>query len=119
VVHGKGDNMSYYGDKMEYERKMMNDLFGYSTPVPELAEAAEKTKGIIKSDGWETSYYDIPFSVKDVDDLIIHFELNWHMANIVKACLRYGKKDGVSKEYDLNKIDFMSKRERENVEEDV
>lgn len=69
----------------------------------------------IKSDGWETSYYDIPDKVKDVDDLIVHFGLNWHIANILKACLRYGKKEGVTKGYDLNKIDFMLHRERKNL----
>jgi len=69
----------------------------------------------VKSDGWETTYYDIPEGVKDVDDLIVHFGLNWHMGNIVKACLRYGKKEGVTKEYDLNKIDFMLQRERKHL----
>jgi hypothetical protein len=69
----------------------------------------------VKSTGWETSYYDIPAEVKDVDDLIVHFNLNWHMANILKAAIRYGRKDGTSKEYDLNKIDFMSKRERKHI----
>ncbi|MHA2351232.1 MAG: hypothetical protein ACXADL_16565 [Candidatus Thorarchaeota archaeon] len=78
-------------------------------------KATQRDEGLIKSDGWETSYYDIPAAVKDVDDIIIHFKLNWHMANILKACLRYGNKEGTSKEYDLNKIDFMSKRERENI----
>jgi hypothetical protein len=68
-------------------------------------KATQRDEGLIKSDGWETSYYDIPAAVKDVDD----------MANILKACLRYGNKEGTSKEYDLNKIDFMSKRERENI----
>jgi hypothetical protein len=37
------------------------------------------------------------------------------MANILKAAIRYGRKDGTSKEYDLNKIDFMSKRERKYI----
>lgn len=70
----------------------------------------------IKSDGWATDYYNIPDHVKDVDDMIMHFGLNWHMANILKACIRYGKKDGITKEYDLNKIDFMSARERKHLE---
>lgn len=77
----------------------------------EEARVAENLKKI-KSTGWATSYYDIPDHVKDVDDLITHFKLNWHMANIVKAAIRYGRKEGVSKEYDLNKIEFMAKRER-------
>jgi hypothetical protein len=69
----------------------------------------------IKSDGWATSYYDIPDTVKDVDDLIVHFKLNWHMANILKACIRYGRKSGVTKEYDLNKMKFMIDREKANI----
>jgi len=82
---------------------------------PEMIDYKQFDK--VKSDGWETAYYDVPASIKDVDDLIMHFQLNWHMANILKACLRYGKKEGVTKEYDLNKIDFMSKREREHIED--
>jgi hypothetical protein len=68
----------------------------------------------VKSDGWETSYYDIPDTVKDIDDLIVYFGLNWHMANILKAAVRYGKKEGVTKQYDLNKIKFMVEREEKH-----
>jgi hypothetical protein len=71
-------------------------------------------KDQVKSDGWETSYYDIPDTVKDIDDLIVHFGLNWHMANILKAAVRYGKKEGVTKQYDLNKIKFMVTREEKH-----
>lgn len=69
----------------------------------------------IKSDGWATSYYDIPNNVRDVDDLIVHFNLPWRIANILKACVRYGRKDGTTKLYDLNKILFFAEREKEHL----
>lgn len=69
----------------------------------------------VTSDGWSTSYYDIPNHVRDVDDLIVYFNLPWRLANILKACVRYGRKDGTSKLYDLNKIRFFVEREIEHL----
>lgn len=72
----------------------------------------------VKSDGWATSYYDIPNHVRDIDDLIVHFCLPWRLANILKACVRYGKKAGTSKLYDINKILFFAEREKEHLTKD-
>lgn len=105
--------MGYEDEYREYVRRMDSKSIGQPLVYPKQ-ETDEQDKKI-KSDGWATSYYDIPASVKDVDDLIMHFNLNWHMANIVKAAIRYGRKEGISKGYDLNKILFMAEREKEYI----
>lgn len=70
-------------------------------------------------DGWSSPVYNIPKDAKDVDDLITMLHINWHMANILKATIRYGKKamPGKSfveaKRYDLKKIIWMAQRELE------
>lgn len=70
----------------------------------------------IVSDGWSSSYYDIPEHVRDLDDLIVYLGLSWHVANIMKACFRIGRKDGTSDLYDINKILWFAKRSKENLE---
>jgi hypothetical protein len=68
-------------------------------------------------DGWSSCTYNIPEGAVDVDDLITMLQINWHMANILKATWRYGKKcmPGKSfieaKRYDLRKIIWMAQRE--------
>ena len=92
------------------ERATMTKKYVGNSDTPYISEGEQ-----VKSDGWATSYYDIPDHVKDLDDLIAHFGLNWHMANVLKACCRYGKKEGVTKQYDLNKIKFMVEREEKHL----
>ncbi len=68
-----------------------------------------------KSNGGSTDYYQIPVGTRDLDDLIDLKGMSFRMANIFKACFRFGQKDGTSKLYDLNKIIFFAEREREKL----
>lgn len=70
----------------------------------------DSTKGV-KSDGWSTSYYELPEGAKELQDLIEHKNMNFAVANIFKAAYRLGDKEGTSPEYDLNKIIFFAERE--------
>lgn len=69
----------------------------------------------IKSDGGSSKYYFVPKWVRDINDLIHHKKMNFNVANIFKACYRYGEKDGIDREYDLNKIIFFAQRELEYI----
>ena len=61
--------------------------------------------------GSTPSQYALPYGAKELQDLIEHREMNFAVGNIFKACYRLGTKDGVSAEYDLNKIIFFARRE--------
>ena len=61
--------------------------------------AQEKQKQYIKSDGGSTKYYDIPEGAKDLQDLIEHKNMSFGLANIFKACYRFGEKEGNDLEY--------------------
>lgn len=60
-----------------------------------------------------SSYYDIEINGVTVscNDVIDALGLNFNMGNILKAAWRLGKKPGVSKEYDLDKIVYFAQRE--------
>lgn len=61
--------------------------------------------------GWSSDYYQLPPGAKEMQDLIEYRDMNFAMANIFKACYRYGHKANTSKEYDLNKIIWYAQRE--------
>ncbi len=56
-------------------------------------------------------YYDFHEGVKCVQDLIETNDMSWNQANILKATVRWGCKDGASKKYDLEKIIWFATRE--------
>ena len=62
-------------------------------------------------DGWSTDYYQLPEDAEELQDLIEYRDMNFAMANIFKACYRYGHKANTTKEYDLNKIIWYARRE--------
>lgn len=64
-----------------------------------------------KSDGGSSDYYTIPMNAKDLQDLIEYKRMEFGMANIFKACYRFGEKSGTDKRYDLNKIIWFANRE--------
>ena len=66
--------------------------------------------------GSTPSQYALPNGAKELQDLIEYREMNFAVGNIFKACYRLGTKDGVSAEYDLNKIIFFAKRELARVQ---
>lgn len=76
---------------------------------------ATPAKGAHRSDGGSTDYYAIPTGTRDLDDLIDGLGMSFRIANIFKACMRFGKKDGTSQLYDLNKIIFFASRERDKL----
>ena len=61
--------------------------------------------------GSTPSQYALPNGARELQDLIEHRGMNFAVGNIFKACYRLGTKDGVSAEYDLNKIIFFANRE--------
>lgn len=61
--------------------------------------------------GGSNSYYDIPPSAKDLLDLIDHKKMRYSIANIFKACYRFGEKPTATEEYDLEKIIYFAQRE--------
>ena len=65
----------------------------------------------IDNGGSTPSQYALPTDAKELQDLIEHREMNFAVGNIFKACYRLGTKDGVSAEYDLNKIIWFAERE--------
>lgn len=79
-------------------------------------EQAEKQK--IKSDGGSSPYYLLPEGCVDLDDIIVKKNMPWHIANIFKACYRYGEKAGHDELYDARKIQWFIEREIQHLTED-
>ncbi len=73
-------------------------------------EKHSKVKG-----GSTPEQYSFPAESKELQDLIEYRNMIFAVGNIFKACYRLGQKDGVSEEYDLNKIIFFAKRELERI----
>jgi len=65
----------------------------------------------VDSDGWSTSYYEIPEGAVELQDLIEHKKMNFAVGNIFKSAYRLGGKGGIDAEYDLNKIVWFAQRE--------
>ena len=65
----------------------------------------------INNGGSTPSQYALPEDAKELQDLIEHRGMNFAVGNIFKACYRLGEKDGVTAEYDLNKIIWFAQRE--------
>ena len=59
-----------------------------------------------ESGGGSSSYYELPSDAKELDDLIVAKKMPWHIANIFKACYRWGEKN--SNEYEADKIEWMA-----------
>ena len=102
-----------FEDKSIYAMPDMSLLYPMSDKsLPE----DQKTDGPKTSDGGSSTYYNLPPNARDVDDLIEHKDMNYRIANIFKACYRYGEKAGTSQLYDLKKIMFFAQREVERLE---
>jgi len=70
----------------------------------------------VKSNGWSTSYYEIPDFAKELQDLIEYKDMNFAVANIFKAAYRLGGKEGTDPAYDLRKIMWFAQRELDRLE---
>jgi hypothetical protein len=77
--------------------------------------ASDSTSGVV-SDGGSTSYYEIPESAQELQDLIEHKAMNFAVANIFKASYRLGEKAGSDALYDLRKIIWFANREIKRLE---
>tara|TARA_R100000781_G_scaffold12188_1_gene10886 strand:- start:248 stop:517 length:270 start_codon:yes stop_codon:yes gene_type:complete len=69
----------------------------------------------VKSSGGDSSYYDIPASIRNIQDLVELRNMNFAVGNIFKACFRLGMKEGNTLEYDLNKIVWYAQRELDRI----
>ena len=72
----------------------------------------------VKSDGWSTSYYELPPGAAELQDLIEYRDMSFAIGNIFKAAYRLGRKDGASALYDLNKIRWYAEREIARLEKE-
>lgn len=70
----------------------------------------------IESDGGPASYYDFHPDWQTLNDYIEYkSEYQWgadsfHLANITKACCRWGEKNGTTQDYDAKKIAYSALR---------
>jgi len=71
-----------------------------------------------KSDGWSTSYYELPPGAKELQDLIEYRNMSFAVGNVFKAAYRLGRKDGATTLYDLNKIKWYAEREIARLEKE-
>ena len=83
-----------------------------------LSDWAKERPKQIKSDGGPSAYYDFPVNSTTLNDLIEHKEMSFAQGNIFKAAYRLGNKDGVSLEYDLQKIKYYADRMLAQLEKD-
>jgi|GEM_PF-2038307 len=61
--------------------------------------------------GGSSSYYNLPQSATELQDLIEHRNMNGSIKDIFKACYRLGEKDGMSDIDDVTKMVYYSLRE--------
>jgi len=66
----------------------------------------------IRSDGGSSKYYELPPDAKELNDLIEYKKMPFALANIFKACYRFGEKEGIDLLYDINKIVYYAERLR-------
>lgn len=79
-------------------------------PLSEYPVEPDSHTGKIASDGGPSEYYDFPEGCNTLNDLIEHKEMSFAHGNIFKAAFRLGHKQGISLEYDLNKIKYYADR---------
>ena len=70
----------------------------------------EAPKGKVASDGGPSDYYDFPEGCSTLNDLIEYKGMSFAQGNIFKAAYRLGNKEGITLEYDLNKIKYYADR---------
>lgn len=72
-----------------------------------------------ENNGGDSDYYAVPKNAKTLNDLIDSTDMVWNIANIFKACYRFGRKDTASKVYDLNKIIYYANRELKRINTEI
>lgn len=69
-----------------------------------------------QSDGSTASYYELPSDAKELQDLISHKNMNGQIAEIFRACYRYGQVAHSPKIRDAKKIKFYIEAEIKRLE---
>lgn len=70
----------------------------------------------VKSDGSTASYYELPALAKELQHLISFKNMNGQIAEIFRACYRYGEVEHSERLRDAKKILFYAKAEVERLE---
>lgn len=68
-----------------------------------------------KSDGSTAKYYELPYGAKELQHLISHKDMNGQIAEIFRACYRYGEVEHSEKMRDAKKIKFYIEAEIERL----
>jgi len=69
-----------------------------------------------KSDGSTASYYELPADAEELQDLISYKDMNGQIAEIFRACYRYGEVEHSPKLRDAKKIKFYIEAEIKRLE---
>ena len=67
------------------------------------------------SDGSTASYYELPVGARELKDLSNYKNMNGNIAEIFRACYRYGQVEHSPMERDINKILFYAEAELERL----
>ena len=69
-----------------------------------------------KSDGSTAIYYELPLGALELQDLISHKNMNGQIAEIFRACYRYGEVEHSDMLRDAKKIKFYAEAEIKRLE---
>ena len=72
----------------------------------------------IESDGSTASYYELPLGALELQDLISHKNMNGQIAEIFRACYRYGEVAHSGMLRDAKKIKFYAEAEIKRLEKE-
>lgn len=73
-------------------------------------------EGVITSDGSSADYYRLPENARQLQDLISYKDMNGQIAEIFRACYRYGQASHSAKLRDAKKILFYAQAEIDRLE---
>lgn len=85
-------------------------------PKPELSEKGHTISDKERSDGSTASYYELPEGATELQHLISHRNQNGQIAEIFRACYRYGLVSHSDMLRDAKKIKFYAEAEIERLE---
>jgi Flp pilus assembly CpaF family ATPase len=80
-----------------------------------MKETRAVSKEKHKSDGSTASYYELPADAQQLQDLISFKNMNGQIAEIFRACYRYGKVAHSEKLRDAKKMKFYAEAEIERL----
>jgi|TARA_Y100000310_G_scaffold146443_1_gene145787 hypothetical protein len=69
--------------------------------------------------GLGNNYYRLPPDATGIQDLIEYKNMPFGIANIFKACYRFGEKPGVSELYDAQKMKWFAERKIAEIEKEL